>query len=125
MGRADLGDREAYERELRRLAAGDPRRYQHLRRDVNRSVRRGEAVTVPAAASLAIAVARRVQAAPTYPWYVVLPTFVLGVLSGAYGGLGLVLYLLTVVPAVLTEPLRARKRRDRALSSEAANLSLL
>ena len=125
MGRADLSDREAYERELRRLAAGDPRRYQHLRRDVNRSVRRGEAVTVPAAAPLAISVARRVQHAATYPWYIVVPTFVLGVLSGAVGGFGLVLYLLTVVPTVLTEPIRARHRRDRALSSEAANLALL
>ncbi|MGH9224648.1 MAG: hypothetical protein ACRD2W_12920 [Acidimicrobiales bacterium] len=125
MGRADLSDREAYERELRRLAAGDPRRYTYFRREVSRSVRRGEAVTDPAAAPLAIGVARRVQVTRTFPWYVVLPTLVLAVLSVFIGGFALVWFLATVLPTVLTEPFRARRRRSRALSSEAANLALL
>ena len=125
MGRAELSDREAYDRELRRLAAGDPRRYIYFRRDVNRSVRRGEAVMDPAAAPLAIALARRVQLAPIFPAYIVVATVVLGLLGLLIGGFGLVWYCATVLPVVATEPIRVRRRRTRALSAEAANLALL
>jgi len=125
VGFAGVSDREAYERELRRLAGGDTRRYVYFRREVNRAVRRGEAVRDPSAAPLAVAVARRVQLAKTFPWYVVVPTLVLAVLAVLIGGFGLVWYLATVVPTVLTEPFRARRRRKRALSAEAANLQFL
>ena len=124
VGLAELGDREAYERELRRLAGGDRRRYAYFRRDVNRSVRRGEAVLDPLAAPLAITMARRVQKAPIFPWYLVLAILGLGVLGFMIGGVGLYFYVGAVVPTVLTEPWRARRRRTKALSAEAANLAL-
>lgn len=121
---ADLNDPSAYERELRRLAGGSRRRYESLRRDVRRSVRKGEAVADPAAALLAIAAARRVQRQRTWTLSVIVPAVVLAVLGVLIGGFALYWYLLTVVPALLTEPWRARRRRSRALSAEAANLAL-
>lgn len=124
MTTADLTDPSAYERELRRLAAGSRQRYESLRKDVRRSVRKGEAVADPAAAPLAIAAARRVQRQRTWTWSVIVPALVLGILGVLIGGFALYWYLLTVLPTVLTEPWRARRRRSRALSAEAANLGL-
>jgi hypothetical protein len=121
---ADL-DPAAYERELRRVSGGSQWRYEKLRWEVARTVRRGEAVQDPRAAPLAVAYARRAQRQKTWPLSVVVPTIVLGVLGFLIGGFALVWYLLTVVPMVLTEPIRARHRRDRALSAEAANLALV
>jgi hypothetical protein len=96
-----------------------------IARAASRAVRRGEAVDDPRAAALAIATARRVQATPTWTWSVVLPAAVLGVLGVLIGGFALVWYLVTVVPALATEPHRARRRKDRALAAEAANLALV
>lgn len=96
-----------------------------LARDAGRAVRRGETVADPRAAALAVAAARRVQRTPTWTWVVVCPAVLLGALGLMIGGFALVWYLLTVVPALLTEPWRARRRRDRALSAEAANLALV
>ena len=104
------------------MAAVDER---DLRRDAIRAVRAGRPVAHPAAAPLAIAAARRVQQQRTWGPSVVVPAAVLAVLGALIGGFALVWYLLTVVPTLLTEPWRARKRRDRALSAEAANLALL
>jgi hypothetical protein len=125
VSRAKLDDRAAFERELRRMAAGDRRRYEYFRREVARSVRKGEAVVDPSAAPLAIAAARLAQKAPVWPWTVVVPVVVLAALALAIGGFALVWFVATVVPAVATEPLRARRRRNRALSAEAANLALV
>lgn len=96
-----------------------------IRREVGRAVRRGEAVPDPHTARLAVAIARRVQLAPTWPWSTVVPVIVLAVLSVLIGGFALVWYVATVVPTVLTEPWRARRRKNRALAAEAANLAVL
>jgi hypothetical protein len=118
-------DPSAYEHELRRVAGGSQWRYEKLRWELARTVRRGEAVQDRRAAPLAVIYARRVQRQKTWPLTVIVPTLVLGVLGFMIGGFALIWYLLTVVPTVLTEPMRARRRRDRALSAEAANLALL
>lgn len=104
------------------MAAVDER---ELRRVAIRAVRHGGPVADPAAASMAIAAARRVQQQRTWGPSVIIPAAVLAVLGVLIGGFALVWYLLTVVPTLLTESRRARKRRDRALSAEAANLALL
>lgn len=96
-----------------------------IARAAGRAVRRGQAVDDPRAASLAIVTARRVQATPTWTWAVVCPAVLLGVLGVLIGGFALVWYLLTVAPALATEPYRARRRKDRALAAEAANLALV
>ena len=88
-------------------------------------MRRGQAVGNPEAAELAVDNARIVQLRPTWPPSVVIPAIILGVLGVWIGGIALIWYLATVVPALLTEPWRARRRRDRALAAEAANLALL
>ncbi len=98
---------------------------QQLRRVAIRAVRQGGPVADPAAAHLAVAAARRVQQQRTWGPSVVIPAITLAVLGVAIGGFALIWYLATVVPTLLTEPWRARRRRDRALSAEAANLALL
>ena len=97
----------------------------HLRRDAIRAVRQGGPVGNPAAAPLAVAAARRVQAQRTWGPSVVIPAITLAVLGVLIGGFALVWYCATVVPTLATEPWRARRRKDRALSAEAANLSLV
>lgn len=100
------------------MAAVDER---ELRRVAIRAVRHGAPVADRAAAPLAIAAARRVQQQRTWGPSVVIPAITLAVLGVAIGGFALIWYLATL----LTEPFRARRRRDRALSAEAANLALL
>ena len=102
-----------------------PRPSAALRREAIRAVRRGEAVRQPAAAPLAIVAARRVQQQRTWPWSVIIPAVVLAGLGIAIGGFALIWYVLTVVPAIASEPWRARRRRDKALSAELANIALL
>lgn len=88
-------------------------------------MRRGEAVSDPRAARMAVAAARHVQQQRTWTWSVVVPALVLAVLAVWIGGFALIWYLLTVVPTLASEPFRSRRRKDRALSAEAANLALL
>jgi len=104
------------------MAAVDQR---GLRRDALRAVRQGGAVANPAAAPLAIAAARRIQAQRTWGPSVVVPAITLAVPGVLIGGFALIWYVATVVPTLATEPWRARRRKDRALSAEAANLALL
>jgi uncharacterized membrane protein len=122
--KGDAADRGAYERELQRLSRGSLRRYAHLRAEVARAVRRGEAVRDPIAAPLAVAAARLVQVQPTWPWLVIVAAIGLAVLAVMMGGFALIWYVATVVPALIAEPFRVRRRRDRALSAELANLAL-
>lgn len=78
----------------------------------------------PAAAPLAVAAARLVQLQPTWPWLVIVAAAGLAVLAVLIGGFALIWYVATVVPALVAEPFRARRRRDRALSAELANLAV-